>query len=249
MKRIVACVVIAWCGAAQAALETMDNHELQAVNGQAGADLSLELKLNHDASSVFTGPSYLQTIDGSNDATDIANLAFYRLGISVNKRFVQETTAGSGDWSKASSDSGRKLWLVFKGIQGTLNIQYAGLDGVDLLYNQKGAVVANGTDAGSQVVKPAIQLSFKADQPILIRNFGYNALSIETDSFVTNSAGVEGVGTNGYLKTGVYNSTNAPGSNFDWGRETGFTGLQMNGNLAFQGKVNMFSCDGTHPRC
>ncbi|MCT6833873.1 MAG: hypothetical protein M3039_07730, partial [Acinetobacter baumannii] len=38
-------------------------------------------------------------------------------------------------------------------------------------------------------------------------------------------------------------------SAYDYGRETGFMGLMMNGNLAIQGKVMVFSCDGSHPRC
>ena len=113
-----------------------------------------------------------------------------------------------------------------------------GLDGADLTY---------GT-----TVKPAIQLSYTADQPILIRNFGYGSISVEYDNFNTTGGVEAGSATAtdyGYLKNTTYNSTNAPGSNFDWGRETGFTGLMMNGNLAMQGTVKIFSCDSSHPRC
>ncbi len=63
----------------------------------------------------------------------------------------------------------------------------------------------------------------------------------------------------GYLKTSTYaakaqsTGTVASGAttanNYDTGRETGFMGMQMNGNLALQGKVMMFGCDGSHPRC
>ncbi|MDQ9836130.1 hypothetical protein RFY08_05430, partial [Acinetobacter baumannii] len=47
------------------------------------------------------------------------------------------TTKPSG-WVE-NSDSGNKLWLVFKGVQGTLNIQKMGLDGADLKSSTIGA--------------------------------------------------------------------------------------------------------------
>ncbi len=49
----------------------------------------------------------------------------------------------------------------------------------------------------------------------------------------------------GYLKATTYSGANA----YDNGREKGFGGVMMNGNLVLQGKVMMFSCDGSHPRC
>lgn len=53
----------------------------------------------------------------------------------------------------------------------------------------------------------------------------------------------------GYLKNSVYNASNAPNSAYDHGKETGFMGLRMNGNLALQGTIKVFGCDGSHPRC
>lgn len=49
----------------------------------------------------------------------------------------------------------------------------------------------------TEIIKPAIQLSFSAAQPILIRNFGFNALSIEQDNF-TSSTTTQGSSTNMY---------------------------------------------------
>ncbi|PSE15195.1 hypothetical protein C7H01_18715, partial [Acinetobacter baumannii] len=115
--------------------------------------------------------------------------------------------------------------------------------------------------SNTEIIKPAIQLSFSAAQPILIRNFGFNALSIEQDNF-TSSTTTQGSSANmydyAYFKKPTYaataNSANqqvatATPSAYDYGRETGFMGLMMNGNLAIQGKVMVFSCDGSHPRC
>ncbi|MDD9841026.1 hypothetical protein BZG15_34285, partial [Escherichia coli] len=89
----------------------------------------------------------------------------------------------------------------FKGVQGTLNIQKMGLDGADLKYLDK---------SNTEIIKPAIQLSFSAAQPILIRNFGFNALSIEQDNF-TSSTTTQGSSANmydyAYFKKPTYAAT------------------------------------------
>lgn len=211
------------------ALEPLSDQELQSVEGQAGADMSLKLSLNQKA-------------DGNFDSTLCAKVEYCRLAMSLNKRFVSQKAGDVNNiFSDANSDSGHKLWLVFKGIQGTINIQKLGLDGADLTYKN---------DGGTQIIKPAIQLSTTASIPIQVRNFGFNALSIEQDSF-NSTAAVEGVGATaadyGYLKKTTYASNNA--SVYDQNKETGFTGMMMNGNIALNGKVMVFSCDASHPRC
>ncbi|OTG93105.1 hypothetical protein [Acinetobacter sp. ANC 3832] len=224
-----------------AAMEPLTDQDLQEVQGQAGADISLKLSLN-------------QKNDGTFDNTLCSAVEFCRIGLSVNKRFV---TMGAGDtnniFTVANSDSGHKLWVVLKGIQGTIEIQKLGLDGIDLMYSKK------GTATGEIVLKPAIQLSYTASSPIKIHNFGFSALSIEQDSFNSTST-LEGVGPTandyGYLKKSVYSDITdvasgkvATASLYDRGKETGFTGLMMNGNLALNGKIMVFGCDGSHPRC
>ena len=211
------------------ALEPLSDQELQSVEGQAGADMSLKLSLNQKA-------------DGNFDSTLCAKVEYCRLAMSLNKRFVSQKAGDVNNiFSDANSDSGHKLWLVFKGIQGTINIQKLGLDGADLTYKN---------DGGTQIIKPAIQLSTTASIPIQVRNFGFNALSIEQDSF-NSTAAVEGVGATaadyGYLKKTTYASNNA--SVYDQNKETGFTGMMMNGNIALTGKVMVLSCDASHPRC
>ena len=201
---------------AYAALQPLDNTDMQAVEAQGGADISWQLTLNQDASYNF----------------NCTNLPYCRLGLSLNNRNHDGTPTGSA--------TGKKLWLVFKGIQGSINLQQVKLDGVDLTYGS--------------ITKPAIQLSYDPLKPIQIRNFGYNALSIETDTIANEGAGnVPGYLAMGSGGSGVTAYTNGLYSNatnaFDFNRETGFTGLNMNGNLSLAGTVKIFSCDSTHPRC
>ena len=197
---------------ANAGLKEINSEDLSHITGQAGADISLNLSLN-------------QTSDYQLDSSVCSDPAYCRLAVAFNNRL---------------NTNNQKQWLVFKGIQGTINIQLLGLDGADLTYRNK-ADTAN-------VLKPAIQLSARKDKPILIRNLGFNAMSIETDT-VANE-GSENIP--GYLAatTGTgYTDGKYTIDGFDNGKETGFTGLMMNGNLALNGKVMIFSCDSTHPRC
>ncbi|MEC7119427.1 MAG: hypothetical protein VXW65_05960 [Pseudomonadota bacterium] len=203
MKRILWLSSLFFSCSVFAALEPLENDVLQAVTGQGGADISLELRLNHDGNADFVC---------ANDA-----LEYCRIALAINNRNHDGTPTGS--------PTGRKQWLVFKGIQGTINIQEIKLDGTDLTYGS--------------TVKPAIQLSYDPLKPILIRNFGYQSLAIETDTVANEGAG----NVPGYLATGVYG-----GTGFDAGREFGFTGLNMHGNLSLAGTIKIFGCDG-HPRC
>ena len=281
MKKITTLLLMLSATLAHAELQTLDNQALRTVEGQAGADLSLKLSLNHD---IMSDPD-LQ--DATKKPTfNCTELPYCRLAISFNKRFVQKyTNTGPGDtrptdsddlWTVAASDplkngtgtsaEGRKLWLVMKGIQGTVNIQKLGLESIDLTYNRK--------SDNKLMIKPAIKLSFSADKPIQIRDFGFDALSIEQDKFTSYYETIGGKtvltergSTNpddyGYLNPKkydeVFQSTDATapttgpigttGNKYDIGREAGFVGLRMNGNLALQGNIMMFGCDASHPRC
>lgn len=265
MKKIATLLLLSITNLSHAELQALDNQTLQSIQGQGGADLSFKLSLNHN---VLTDTELLS---GTTPTFNCTNLEYCRLAISVNKRFVQQGSAGANDpvWSMAASDpsidnKGRKLWVVFKGLQGTLNIQKLGLDAVDLQYLPK-------TGTGT-VIKPAMQFTFDSSKPIQIRNFGFNALSIEQDTgsvlsyYDTNGNLIEGTSTNpqdyGFLKTGTFSAvpqsagvigTSSPitvttANNYDTGREKGFIGLQMNGNLAIDGKVQIFACSN-HARC
>lgn len=234
MKKIFLSALVLCCTSiAQAAMEPLDNQSLGSVDGQAGADLSWQLSLNHG-------------MDANGNSTNTSNctqLIYCRLGVAVNNRydngaykdrngniFKADGTAGT------SADIGKKYWLVFKGIQGTINLQQVGLDAADITYT------------GSTSNKTGIQLSFDALKPIMIRNFGYDSLAIEMDSVANEGAG----NVPGYFASSTY----AVANTFDGkhstiansGRETGFTGLNINGNLSIAGTIKVFGCEG-HARC
>ncbi len=124
--------------------------------------------------------------------------------------------------------------------------------GLNKLQEKENAFALEKKQLDADKIKAAMQLSFDAKTPIEIRNFGFNALAFGKDTFVSSPTS-DGDSTNqadhGYLQVSRYDSANAPKSAYDHGREKGFMGVRMNGNLALQGKVMMFGCDASHPRC
>ncbi|MEG2267337.1 MAG: hypothetical protein RSC68_23795 [Acinetobacter sp.] len=210
-----------------AELKPLGNQELQAVEAQSAATINWSLSLNQTSPGVFANAAG-QYCNG----TDVK---FCRLAMSFNNR---------------TTSDGKKQWLVLKGIQGTIGLNNVDIDGVDLLYSSD----SNNTGVPDQI-KAALQLSFKETSPILIRNYGFSAMSIETDSLAdetstSNIPGYLAMGSGGTgasaFANGVYTNTT---NQFDLGRETGFTGMLMNGNLALQGTMKVFSCDASMKRC
>lgn len=235
MKKIMLLSTFTLCvTSTHAALEPLDNQALTEVTGQGGADISLELRLNHDNNAAFT--------------CDTNALEYCRIALAINNRFADGSYRDSTGQARNSAGApianvGRKQWLVLKGIQGTINIQEIKLDGADLEYIGK---------LGNPVIKPAIQLSFDPLKPIQFRNVGYQSLAIETDTVAAEGAGnlpgflAKGTGGSG---SGAFADGKYTAAGFDNGRETGFTGLNINGNLALAGTLKIFSCDAGHPRC
>ena len=238
MRKILVCSLMFMSMTAFAELQPLDNQDLQQVQAQGGADISWQLTLNQNSSYAF----------------NCANLVYCRLGLSLNNRYndgsyVNRDTGQAYNAAGTpipTTSLGKKLWLVFKGIQGSINLQQVKLDGTDITFN-------GNTQA-------AIQLSYDPLKPIQIRNFGYQALSIQTDSVANEGSG----NVPGYLVpltsgTGTYAAVSTEGTagRFDgydpnnptMGRETGFTGLNLNGNLSLAGTVKIFSCGASHPRC
>ena len=205
-----------------AELKPLANQELQAVEAQSAATINWSLSLNQTSPGVFA--------NAAGEYCNGTDVKFCRLAMSSNNR---------------TTSDGRKQWLVLKGIQGTIGLNNVDIDGVDLLYKD---------DANADRIKAALQLSIKETSPILIRNFGFNAMSIETDTVANEGSGnipgylamgSGGAGATAYAD-GVYTD---PTNKFDQGRETGFTGMMMNGNLALQGTLKVFSCDASMKRC
>lgn len=235
MKRYLPFFALLCASMAQAELEILTEEELQRVDGQAGADMSLEMRLNHDTNAQLTG---------------CTNFEYCRLALSLNNRYDDGSYKDSlgviheNDGSTTGATLGKKFWVVFKQMQGTLNFQEIKLDAVDLApYVGDNAVT---------VLKPAIQLGFDATKPILIRNFGFQSLSIEIDTVDNEGSGnlpgylAKGSGGSG---SGAYSNGKYTAAGFDNGREVGFMGLNMYGNLSLAGTVKIFSCDANHPRC
>ena len=220
-------------GTAHAELQTLDNQQLQQVEGQAGATINWTLSLNQTSPGVF-------------DTTTCSDLRFCRFAVSSNNRYDDGSyVSNDGTIHKKNGDvttaTGRKQWLVFKGLQGTIQIQNMDISGDDLKYT------ADSTD---EKIKAALKVSFKKEYPILIRNLGFSALSIETDTVANEGAG----NVSGYFNADKYGATAGPDikvttSVYDQGKETGFTGITMNGNLALQGNLKVFSCDASMKRC
>lgn len=225
------------------ALEPIYDAELQQIDGQAGADLSLYLSLNQKtgaavpANIAMYNPAITPQFDTS--VCQSAQLEYCRLAIALNNRTADVV---NGVHTSRGDNLGRKQWVVLKGIQGTINIPKLGLDGTDVSY-------------GSVTNKAAIVLSWDPKVPVEIRNFGFQSLSLETDT-VAN----EGIGNlAGYLNTtkytaadGLFDANNpfTPGV----AREKGFLGVNMNANLSMTGTVKIFSCAPSgqafaHPRC
>jgi hypothetical protein len=238
MKKTVCLLLL--CGTASlsyADLQLMTEDELQAVDGQAGADISLEMRLNQLSNYGF-------------DATLCADFEYCRFALNLNNRNDDGSykdnlgVVHEANGSTAGATLGKKLWLVFKQVQGTIKFQLIKLDGSDLTsYIGKNS---------STVLKAAVQLGFDASKPVLIRNFGYQSLAIEADTVDNEGAG----NLPGYLAksgggsgAGAYANGKYTAAGFDQGREVGFTGLNVNANLALQGTVKIFSCDTNHPRC
>lgn len=155
---------------------------------------------------------------------------FCRLGVSLNNR-VDSTN--------------HKSWLVFKGLHAqAINIQNLRIDGVSGI---------NGTQSG-------LKLTFTDTDPIQLRHVGFNALSMEYDDFVSTqnaSFGTNGIwdepatpsGDPGYLKYSTYSATDP--SVYDRGREKGFLGMDIHGNLSVTGSMTVFAmtCTGSGTRC
>lgn len=226
MKKYVLFALLGFAQVSFAEMQVMTEEDLQAVDGQAGADLSLEMRLNQNESYRF--------LDQTGEVCE--KFEYCRWALNLNNRNHDGTVTGSA--------TGRKLWLVFKQVQGTIKFQEIKLDGTDL--------TPYLNDSGVTTQKAAIQLSYDATKPVLIRNFGYQSLAIEMDSVANEGAG----NTPGYLAkasggsgAGAYANGKYTAAGFDNGREVGFTGLSINTNLALQGTVKIFSCDANHPRC
>ena len=77
MQKILLSLAVLISLPSHAALEQLNNTELQKVEGQAGADISLKVTLN-------------QTATGQFDSTLCSDLRYCRLAINLNNRFAND---------------------------------------------------------------------------------------------------------------------------------------------------------------
>ena len=221
LKKIFLPLLISVSTVTQAGLIGLDNAELVDVTGQGGADLNWTLSLNHQYASDLSLATISKTngvVGGSDRAnvteayyqirpgTDCALLELCRLAISPNNH----------------TEGGQRKWLVFKQIQGTVQIDKFSLEGTTLI----------NKDGNPQT---AMMLKFYDDKPLKIRNLGFSSLAVES-------------GDTGYLKKTMYTTYGSSQAvpSFDNGQEQGFMGLNVHGNMHMSGDLKIFSynCSG-----
>ena len=203
---------------AHAALSTLTNEELASVEGQStGVQLGLELRINQVNAGAGTAGALIPACAG-------ANVVFCRLGIQLNSQ---------------------PNWLLFKGLNGYINIPNVVLYGADLSQ----LPVAQGGDPTKLQSAIAINVAFPDathNTAIQFRNVGYtlgvavnsnqtfgtlSALDNQKAYLSLTSAGVLG-------PPPVYPATAAA---YDVGKETGVMGITMNGNLNVGGTLYVFA--------
>lgn len=202
---------------AQAELITLDNEALLNITGQGGADLSWTLSLNHQ----YANNMSLKNIS-EYDPQGTVTQAFY------SYQCVSDILCRFAFSPNNHTENGSQKWLVFKQLQGTLQVDKFSLDGSTIL-NREGEP------------QTALQLTFYDDHPLKVRNLGFKSLAVES-------------GSEGYLNDKKYTTYDGGKlvPRFDQGGEQGFMGVNMHGNLHMSGNLKIFSynCAGiTTSRC
>lgn len=133
----------------------------------------------------------------------------------------------------------RTPWLVFKGVSGGIYIPQMSLDGSDISYVQDDNVTTSW--------QGAIRLGFGGSaNKIRFDHFGFEAMAAENDISGTEGYRVLNEKDGANFTNGKYT---AAASVYDTDREVGFLGLNINGNVAINGTIRMFSCPANHKRC
>ncbi|OTG90421.1 hypothetical protein [Acinetobacter sp. ANC 3813] len=225
MKKALLMTLILSSQITTAGLVGLNSDELVSVTGKGGADLSWTLSLNQQYATDMSlkNISKLNGVDKNGRAvvteayykmqtSDCPLLELCRLAIAPNNHI----------------ENGQKKWLVFKQLQGTIQIEKFSLEGTTIL----------NKDGNPQT---AMLLKFYDNYPLKIRNLGFSSLSVES-------------GATGYLNTDKYTTYDSGKSavpSFDKDQEKGFMGVNMHGNLHIDGNLKIFSynCSGAGSRC
>lgn len=153
-KNILFSALLLVFGAAHAELQSLNNQQLQQVEGQASAaTIDWTLRLNQKETTAGSG---VYTFD-----TDTcADLRFCRFAVSSNNRYddgsyvtrdpITNMETIHDKNGNVITATGRKQWIVFKGIQGSIQLQKVDIDGTDLLYSSD----ANMTGIPTKLKRP-----------------------------------------------------------------------------------------------
>ena len=240
LKHLTFTVLIAASVTVHAGLKTLNPQELTEINGQGGADLNWTLSLNHEYATDLTKNS-ISTLDANGKPTDV----FYKLDNSScgsSNLFCRLAIAPNNHVDK----DGNKKWLVFKGIQGTIQIDKFSIDGTTIINHLKNP-------------QTAMQITFYDGNPLKIRNLGFDTLAIETGTGAGANEGYANISTYSTYTGRTYNadgtvteSDQAVVPDFDRGHEKGFMGLNVHGNMHMSGNLKIFSYNctgGAQSRC
>lgn len=210
LKKI--CFPLALCVStfSSAQLVSLNQDELLNTVGQGGADLSWTLSLNHKYANDMSLKNISELSNGEvttvNYQYACSNDVLCRFAFSPNNH---------------RDENGQK-WLVFKQIQGTIQIDRFSLEGTTIINKDKNP-------------QTAMLLKFYDEHPLKIRNLGFASLAVES-------------GDEGYLNNTLYTTYNNGSQvpSFDQGQEQGFMGLNVHGNLHLSGDIKIFSynCSG-----
>lgn len=238
-KLLTFCALICTSMLSQAGLEVLNQQELTETVGQGGADLNWTLSLNHIYATDLTKDT-ISRLDGNDNPLEV----FYVLDpttCGATKQFCRLAIAPNNHVDA----NGNKKWLVFKGIQGTIQIDKFSIDGTTIINHRNEP-------------QTAMNIRFYDDQPLKIRNLGFNTVSIETG---TGAGALEGYANTGVYSTytgrtysadGTFSTSSQDVPLFDQGAEKGFMGLNVHGNLHISGDLKIFGYNctgGAQSRC
>ena len=228
MLKKLSCIALMCSPLTHANLIALENHELTQATGQGGADLSWTLSLNHEYAENLE-LSNISKFNGGTKPTEV----YYRYSKNCADNNVLCRLAIAPN--NHEDNNGNKKWLVFKQIQGTIQID-------------KFSIINHKNDP-----QTAMQLKFYDDKPLKIRNLGFATMAIETgtgqganEGYANSEVYTKFQGRN-YQQDGSYNLVQQDVPLFDQGAEKGFMGLNIHGNMHMSGNVKIFSynCTGS----
>lgn len=250
-KMLVLCASLLTSVSTFAALQSLDDQSMSAADAQGALKLELDLRLNSTGGFGASGEINPLTDRPLNQTGELCfrSPEACRLGVRLN---------------------GQTEWLVLKGLSLSLRIPELLLETSDLSYtNDSGVLTYVSGVKASLGLKGGAPTSgtfgytggmFTANSQKIGINLNVESIAFHSDNSATATLGyraLNGVtaaatnnGNNPAYTDGKYATvTNGTVGAFDSGKEVGFLGLAIKGNIAVNGSVTTFGCAGAHPRC